>query len=71
MGRIAAVADVFDALTTRRSYKPAMGIEKSLKILRQESGKHFDPEVVETFQSVFSEILDVKQTWSGAEGQGG
>ena len=38
-----------------------MGIEQSLKILRQEASRHFDPNVVDVFQSVFSEILDVKR----------
>ena len=62
--RIVAVADVFDALTTRRSYKPAMGIEQSLKIIRAERGKHFDPDLVDAFQAIFSEILDVKSRFS-------
>ncbi|MCO5168249.1 MAG: HD domain-containing protein [Planctomycetes bacterium] len=66
-GRIVAIADVFDALTTRRSYKPAMGIEQSLRILAQESGKHFDPELVDAFQRVFSDILDVKRRFTPDE----
>jgi putative two-component system response regulator len=65
VGRIVAVADVFDALTTRRSYKPAMGIEQSLKIIRAERAKHFDPDLVDAFQAIFSEILDVKSRFSG------
>lgn len=65
--RIVAVADVFDALTTRRSYKPALGVEQSMRILGQESGKHFDPDLVDAFQRVFSEILDVKRRFSPDE----
>ena len=62
-GRIVAIADVFDALTTRRSYKPAMGLEESVKILTQESGGHFDPAVVDAFQARFSDLLDVKREY--------
>ncbi|MCA8926033.1 MAG: HD domain-containing protein [Planctomycetes bacterium] len=58
--RIVAVADVFDALTTKRIYKPALGIEQSLNIISEGSGRHFDPELVDAFQRSFSEILDVK-----------
>jgi HD-GYP domain-containing protein (c-di-GMP phosphodiesterase class II) len=63
-GRIVAIADVFDALTTRRIYKPAIGLEQSLKILAQESTKHFDPELVDAFQRVFPQVLEVKQRFS-------
>jgi HD-GYP domain-containing protein (c-di-GMP phosphodiesterase class II) len=65
--RIVAVADVFDALTTRRSYKPALGVEQSMRILGQESGKHFDPDLVDAFGRVFSEILDVKRRFTPDE----
>ena len=44
-----AVADVFDALTSKRCYKDAMPIEKAYFIIREESGTHFDPQVVEEF----------------------
>ena len=46
-GRIVAAADVFDALTNKRCYKPAWSIEETLEYMRGESGKHFDPGVVE------------------------
>ncbi len=65
--RIVAIADVFDALTTRRSYKPAIGVEQSLRILGMESGKHFDPDLVDAFQRVFSEVLDVKRRFTPDE----
>ncbi|TPW12481.1 MAG: metal dependent phosphohydrolase, partial [bacterium] len=44
--RIVAVADAFDAMTTDRVYRPAMSLDKALVILREESGRHFDPDVV-------------------------
>ena len=47
--RIMAVADVFDALTSKRCYKSAMPLEKAYAIIREESGTHFDPKVVEAF----------------------
>ena len=47
--RIMAVADVFDALTQKRCYKSAMPAEKAYAIIREESGAHFDPKVVEAF----------------------
>lgn len=47
--RIMAVADVFDALTSKRCYKDAMPIEKAYAIIREESGTHFDPVVAEAF----------------------
>jgi putative two-component system response regulator len=48
-GRIAAIADVFDALTTERVYKQAFPVGTAISILREGSGTHFDPELVETF----------------------
>ncbi len=47
--RVMAVADVFDALTSKRCYKNAMPLEKAYAIIREESGTHFDPAVVEAF----------------------
>lgn len=47
--RIMAVADVFDALTSKRCYKEPMPPEKAYKIIKEESGTHFDPDVVDAF----------------------
>lgn len=47
--RIMAVADVFDALTSKRCYKEEMPLEKAYAIIREESGAHFDPVVAEVF----------------------
>ena len=54
--RIMAVADVFDALTSKRCYKSAMPLEKAYAIIREGSGTHFDPDVVEAFFAVTEEI---------------
>ena len=48
-GRIAAVADVFDALTMRRPYKPAWSLERAANVIHEGSGTHFDPICVEAF----------------------
>jgi putative two-component system response regulator len=49
VGRIVAICDVFDALTVRRPYKPAMPFDKALAVLRQDVGTHFDPLVARAF----------------------
>ncbi|WP_430885672.1 HD domain-containing phosphohydrolase [Fusibacter sp. JL216-2] len=49
--RICALADVFDALTSRRPYKEAFPLDKSYQIIKESSGSHFDPEVVDAFFS--------------------
>ena len=67
-GRITAIADVFDALSSSRPYKQAFEIPKCFQILRESSGSHFDPAVVEAFFASESEILDVYARW-GCETQ--
>jgi len=57
--RIVALADVFDALTSTRPYKPAFPLEKSLGILAQECGRHFDPDVCSAFNSRIDEIESI------------
>ena len=55
--RIMAVADVFDALTSKRCYKNAMPLEKAYAIIREESGTHFDPVVVEAFFAATEDMV--------------
>ena len=57
--RIVALADVFDALTSRRPYKEAWPVERALKLIEDESGKHFDPLVVEAFNTALPKIMEV------------
>lgn len=54
--RIFAIADVFDALTSRRPYKEALSLESAMEILEQGRGSHFDPEVLESFRQVAPEL---------------
>jgi response regulator RpfG family c-di-GMP phosphodiesterase len=63
-GRIICVIDVFDALTSKRSYKEAWPIHKAVSLLIQEKGKHFDPQLIDLFlshQDSFVEILKTHQ----------
>jgi HD-GYP domain-containing protein (c-di-GMP phosphodiesterase class II) len=48
-GRIVAIADVFDALTTKRPYKKPWPLEKAINLIKSEQGKHFDPELIKVF----------------------
>lgn len=59
-GRIAAVADVFDALSSNRPYKPAYSHEKCIEILRRGRGSHFDPTVLDAFLRRTQEVLQVQ-----------
>lgn len=58
--RITAVADVFDALTSRRSYKPAFEEDKALAIMCESVGTHFDPEIYEAFERALPEIRHIR-----------
>lgn len=62
-GRIVAVADVFDALTTRRPYKDPWPVEKAVRFLQDEAGQHFDPELVSLFIKKMPEVLVIRERW--------
>ncbi len=64
-GRIVALADVFDALTSKRCYKPAFSLEQSLDIIKEGAGTHFDPNVVSSFMGNLDKILAVKAQYGG------
>lgn len=57
--RIVAIADVFDALTSKRPYKEAFSFEESMKIIEEGSGNHFDPDIVEIFINNKKKIKDI------------
>lgn len=65
--RISAVADVFDALTSDRPYKKAFSLEKSFDIIKESSGSHFDPEVVEAFFAVEDDIRNIYNQYGEAK----
>jgi putative two-component system response regulator len=62
VGRVVAVADVFDALTHERPYKPAWPVEQAVALIRKAAGTQFDPRVVEAFLEILA---------AGGDPQGG
>ena len=63
-GRVTALADVFDALTSVRPYKEAWPIQKAVDYIRNESGQHFDPVLVSHFLDRISAIIDIKEKYA-------
>lgn len=63
-GRITAIADVFDALTSRRVYKEVFPLERTLSILRENRGTHFDPELLDIFLENLDAFLILKQQYT-------
>jgi putative two-component system response regulator len=66
-GRITAVADVFDALSTKRSYKPAFPLEKCFELLSESRGSQFDPAVLDAFFAAREEIVAVQISYAEVE----
>ena len=60
-GRIVAVADVFDALTSARPYKSAWEIDRAAQFLHEQSGRHFDPICLEAFFAAWHDVLRVRR----------
>lgn len=63
-GRIAAIADVFDALTSERPYKQAWSVDEAIALLQSEVGKHFDPELVPLFVQALPEVINIKNRFA-------
>ncbi|MBE9525502.1 MAG: response regulator [Proteobacteria bacterium] len=63
-GRIAALADVFDALTSERPYKKTWTIEAAVDLIKSESGQHFDPAIVEVFLLKLPQIIKICRQFS-------
>ncbi len=63
-GRIVAIADVFDALTSERPYKKAWTVEKACDLIGSERGQHFDPQLVDNFCGVLPDILEIKEKYA-------
>ena len=61
--RIVAVADVFDALTTKRPYKDAWSVEQAVAWLKSQRGAHFDPEIIDLLDQVIPAFLEVRERW--------
>jgi len=61
-GRLMALADVYDALTSKRVYKEALFHEQAVEIIRADRGKHFDPEIVDAFLDVEDVFRNIAQS---------
>jgi len=61
--RIMAIADVFDALTSKRVYKKAISIKDATIYINSQSGKHFDPELIISFNRAQSSLLNIFNTF--------
>lgn len=63
VGRIIAIADVFDALTSSRPYKKAWPVEKAIALLIDEKGQHFDPHLVDLFVEIMPQIMEIYEEY--------
>ncbi len=61
--RIVAIADVFDALTSRRAYKEAWPVERALGFIGDEAGRHFDPALAQIFRAIAPRLAQVRERW--------
>ena len=62
--RIVAVADVFDALTTRRPYKEPWPVQEAMNHIAAQAGKHFDPALVALFAPLLPQLLEIRARWA-------
>lgn len=62
-GRICAIADVFDALTSKRPYKEPFTLEKSIEIMKEGHGTHFDPKMLDIFTNNLHEVRAIKEKY--------
>lgn len=63
-GRLMAIIDVYDALTSKRVYKPAFAHEQALEIILSEKGKHFDPSLVNAFIEIEKDIQQIRSKYA-------
>ncbi len=66
MGRIVAVADVFDALTSERAYRPAVSMDEALQYLFTQVGQHFDADCVSAFAEDWRVVVDIRERFEDA-----
>ncbi len=70
-GRIVALADVYDALMTRRAYKSPWSETMTLNYIKDQSGKHFDPEVVDAFLASYDVIAAIREKYQETDSSAG
>jgi len=68
-GRIVALCDVFDALTSDRPYKKAWPVTEAMQYIKDQSGKHFDPTLVRHFLAIIPQLLTVRDQYSDDRGE--
>ena len=69
--RIVALADVYDALTSKRCYKDAFPVERARAMIESERGKHFDPAVMDVFFSRMDQVAEIKERYRDQVGEEG
>ena len=62
--RIVAIADVFDALTTRRPYKEPWPVQEAMDYIQAQSGRHFDPQLTALFPALQPQLLEIRAQWA-------
>ena len=62
-GRIAAIADVFDALSTKRVYKDAFSLDESFRVITEGRGQHFDPQLVDLFLLNSDKVIEIRNKY--------
>lgn len=65
--RLLAVVDAFDAMTSDRTYRQGMPVEKALELLADGAGSQWDPELVDTFMSILPDIEEIRTTYRGTD----
>ncbi|MCH7651870.1 MAG: response regulator [Nitrospinae bacterium] len=66
-GRLVAVCDVFDALTSERPYKNEWPVEQAIQELKNNSCRHFDPDLISKFSDILPEILKIKERYGDSQ----
>ena len=66
-GRIVAVADVFDALTSERPYKPAWSLDRAIEFMQSGRGTHFDPVCIDAFMQDWAAVLEIRERFQDEE----
>jgi putative two-component system response regulator len=67
-GRIVAIADVFDALTTARPYKAAWTVDDALAHIETSAGQHFDPSLIAPFKAALPQMLAIRSRYAEENG---
>lgn len=67
-GRVVAVADVLDALLSKRPYKTAFDLDQTMEIMNQSAGSHFDPELIEALNTLVPAIAQIRGTYVDEHG---